>query len=55
MVVVQQADMKKPNVGNEVTKEVVKVVQELQRVLELWSGWWAIGEVMVVIEMVVDE
>ena len=39
LVVVQQADMEKPNVGYEVTKEVVKLMQELQGVLELWSYW----------------
>ena len=33
--IVQQADMEKPNVGYEVTKEVVKLMQELQGVLEL--------------------
>ena len=52
--------MEMPNVGYEVTNGVGKVVQELQGI---WScdhvgdkiGCWAIGEVMVVIEMVVDE
>ena len=53
--------MEMPSMGYEVTKGVGKVVQELQGMLELWSyvgdniGFWAIGLVMIVIEMVVDE
>ena len=52
--------MEMPNVGSDITNGVGKVVQELQGI---WScdhvgdkiGCWAIGEVMVVIEMVMDE
>ena len=45
-------------VGEEVTKGVGKVVQELYGAGDHVGnniGSWAIGEVMVVIEMVVDE
>ena len=63
MVVEQQVDKEMSNVGLEVTKVVDKVVQIVTRNsgFDIYDhvgdniGCWAIGEVMVVIEMVVDD